>query len=57
LHVPKGGVVSDGRLDASNNSWSKAGARLGHGADHSAIIKWLGSLTVESPETIAGPPD
>jgi len=44
-------------LDATSGAWSDAEARLGYGADHSAIIKWLESLTVETPETAGGQPD
>jgi 3-hydroxyisobutyrate dehydrogenase len=44
-------------LDATSNAWSDAEARLGYGADHSAIIKWLESLTVEAPETTGGQTD
>ena len=42
-------------LDATSSAWSDAEARLGYGADHSAIIKWLESLTVETPETTGRP--
>jgi 3-hydroxyisobutyrate dehydrogenase len=38
-------------LDVTSSAWTEAEARLGYGADHSAIIKWLESLTVETPET------
>jgi hypothetical protein len=55
--VLKRGSESDGRLDASSDFWSKAEARLGCGADHRAIIKWLETLTVEVPEKVDGPPN
>jgi len=44
-------------LDATSNAWSEAEARLGYGADHSAIIRWLESLTVETPEPANGQTD
>ena len=44
-------------LDATSDAWSDAEARLGYGADHSAIIRWLESLTVEAPETAGGQTD
>ena len=44
-------------LDATSGAWSDAEARLGYGADHSAIIRWLESLTVETPETASGQTD
>jgi hypothetical protein len=44
-------------LDATSSAWSDAEARLGYGADHSAIIRWLESLTVEAPETAGGQTD
>ena len=44
-------------LDATSGAWSDAEARLGYGADHSAIIKWLESLTVETPEATSSQPD
>jgi 3-hydroxyisobutyrate dehydrogenase len=37
-------------LQATSGAWSQAEARLGYGADHSAIIKWLETLVVEAPE-------
>jgi 3-hydroxyisobutyrate dehydrogenase len=42
-------------LQATNGAWSQAEARLGYGADHSAIIKWLETLVVQVPEE--APPD
>jgi len=44
-------------LEASRDAWSKAEAGLGYGADHSAIIKWLETLTVEAPEKADNEPD
>jgi 3-hydroxyisobutyrate dehydrogenase len=44
-------------LAASNDAWSKAEARLGYGTDHSAVIKWLETLTVEAPEEADKSPD
>ena len=44
-------------LEATSSAWSEAEARLGYGADHSAIIRWLESLTVETPETTSGQTD
>ncbi len=44
-------------LGATSSAWSEAEARLGYGADHSAIIRWLESLTVETPETADGQTD
>jgi 3-hydroxyisobutyrate dehydrogenase len=44
-------------LDATSSAWSEAEGRLGYGADHSAIIRWLESLTVETPETTGGQTD
>jgi len=37
-------------LEATSVSWRNAEARLGYGADHSAIIKWLETLVAETPE-------
>jgi 3-hydroxyisobutyrate dehydrogenase len=37
-------------LESSRDAWSKAESRLGYGADHSAIIKWLETLVAETPE-------
>jgi 3-hydroxyisobutyrate dehydrogenase len=37
-------------LDATRNAWTSAEARLGYGADHSAIIKWLESLVADTPQ-------
>lgn len=37
-------------LQATSGAWSAAEARLGYGADHSAVIKWLETLVVEAPE-------
>lgn len=42
-------------LGATSSAWSNAETRLGYGADHSAIIRWLESLTVETPEPIGQP--
>jgi 3-hydroxyisobutyrate dehydrogenase len=39
-------------LQATSDAWSQAEARLGYGADHSAIIKWLETLVTEAPEKI-----
>ena len=44
-------------LSATSSAWSDAEDRLGYGADHSAIIRWLESLTVETPETASGQTD
>jgi len=44
-------------LGATSSAWSDAEGRLGYGADHSAIIRWLESLTVKTPETAGGQPD
>ena len=44
-------------LEATNSAWSEAEGRLGYGADHSAIIRWLESLTVETPEPAGGQTD
>jgi 3-hydroxyisobutyrate dehydrogenase len=44
-------------LDATSSAWSEAEGRLGYGADHSAIIRWLESLTVGAPETTGGQTD
>ncbi|HSS13701.1 MAG TPA: NAD(P)-dependent oxidoreductase [Rhizomicrobium sp.] len=44
-------------LDATSSAWSDAESRLGYGADHSAIIRWLESLTAEAPQTADGRPD
>jgi len=44
-------------LDATNGAWSKAEARLGYGADHSAIITWLEALVAEAPEKAGGEQD
>jgi 3-hydroxyisobutyrate dehydrogenase len=44
-------------LQATSTAWSNAEARLGYGADHSAVIKWLETLVPETPEDIAGNPD
>lgn len=37
-------------LDATGKAWSQAEARLGYGADHSAIITWLETLVAEAPQ-------
>ena len=37
-------------LGATSTAWSQAEARLGYGADHSAILQWLETLVVEPPE-------
>jgi len=44
-------------LQATNTAWSQAEARLGYGADHSAIIKWLETLVAEAPKEPEPPPD
>jgi 3-hydroxyisobutyrate dehydrogenase len=44
-------------LNATRTAWSDAEARLGYGADHSAIIRWLEGLTVEPPEAADGQAD
>ena len=44
-------------LDATSGAWSKAEARLGYGADHSAIITWLETLVAEAPENAGGEQD
>jgi 3-hydroxyisobutyrate dehydrogenase len=44
-------------LNATRTAWSDAEARLGYGADHSAIIRWLEGLTVETPEAADGQAD
>jgi 3-hydroxyisobutyrate dehydrogenase len=47
-------------LRQTNEAWSLAEGRLGYGADHSAILKWLETLVPEVPEDKAsgdGPPD
>ena len=31
-------------LDATRTAWSEADARLGSGADHTAVIRWLEGL-------------
>jgi len=45
-------AVSSPMLDATRAAWSEAEAKLGSGADHTAVIKWLESLQVP-----AEPPD
>jgi 3-hydroxyisobutyrate dehydrogenase len=42
-------------LAATSTAWAQAESRLGYGADHSAIIKWLETLVVETPETADDP--
>jgi len=37
-------------LEATSDAWLQAEARLGYGADHSAIIKWLETLVTEAPD-------
>ena len=37
-------------LEGTRQAWSLAEARLGYGADHSAILKWLETLVPETPE-------
>ena len=44
-------------LQATNLAWSQAEVRLGYGADHSAILKWLETLVVEAPKDPEPPPD
>jgi len=44
-------------LEATNSAWSQAEARLGYGADHSAIIKWLETLVVDTPKKLDDPAD
>jgi 3-hydroxyisobutyrate dehydrogenase len=46
-------------LEATKTAWSKADARLGSGADHTAVIRWLESLqppkeAAEQPERVEG---
>jgi len=43
-------------LEATRNAWTQAEARLGYGADHSAIIKWLESLVADTPQKDQSPP-
>ena len=37
-------------LEATSTAWVQAENRLGYGADHSAIIKWLETLVPETPD-------
>jgi 3-hydroxyisobutyrate dehydrogenase len=48
--LAEGAGLSLPLLEATSTSWSKAEARLGYGADHSAIIKWLETLVPEAPD-------
>ena len=46
-------------LEATKTAWSEADARLGSGADHTAVIRWLESLqppkeAAEQPERVEG---
>jgi len=53
--------VSAPMLEATRSAWGAAEARLGSGADHTAVIKWLESLhppsetAREKPDTVGGP--
>lgn len=44
-------------LQSTSDAWSKAEARLGYSTDHSAIIKWLETLTAEAPKENGEQPD
>jgi 3-hydroxyisobutyrate dehydrogenase-like beta-hydroxyacid dehydrogenase len=44
-------------LEATSHAWVQAEARLGYGADHSAIIKWLETLVAQTPEKLDDPAD
>jgi 3-hydroxyisobutyrate dehydrogenase len=48
--MAEGAGLSLPLLEATSDSWSKAEARLGYGADHSAILKWLETLVPETPD-------
>ena len=37
-------------LEGTRRAWSQAEGRLGYGADHSAILKWLETLVPETPK-------
>jgi len=49
--MAEGAGLSLPLLEATSDSWSKAEVRLGYGADHSAILKWLETLVPETPES------
>ncbi|HET7085975.1 MAG TPA: NAD(P)-dependent oxidoreductase [Rhizomicrobium sp.] len=44
-------------LQATKEAWSQAEARLGYGADHSAILKWLETLAADAPDKAEAQPD
>ncbi len=53
-------AVHSPMLDATRAAWSEAEAKLGSGADHTAVIKWLESLQLpaepaDRSEPIGGP--
>jgi 3-hydroxyisobutyrate dehydrogenase len=43
-------------LEATRAAWSNADARLGSGADHTAVIRWLESLEWSKPTDEPEPP-
>jgi len=49
VHLAQGAGLVLPLLEATGSAWSKAEARLGYGADHSAILKWLETLVPEAP--------
>jgi 3-hydroxyisobutyrate dehydrogenase len=49
--MAEGAGLSLPLLEATSDAWTQAEGRLGYGADHSAIIKWLETLVLDAPET------
>jgi hypothetical protein len=41
--------MSSPMLEAARNAWSEADARLGSGADHTAVIRWLETQKPKEP--------